>query len=275
MLGISATWGGGDPSTFGNPFSPLQRGPGGARIYEDGQFKPRGAAAPDDRLAHAAVARGFPRRPPTHPIDPPRLQTGEIDFDTWRARLKQSGVQGDIDGKIETAQTHKLAFKRRSAEAELRAAERYQTSGYQVEFADETAKNLHETHPDLHITPPNGSKLRAEVKAREPDAQVTGTYLENQIGDANKQIRKSVTKRGDILIDASQGAPVDQAVVEQSLKNKVWGNRMEQSNEARSRSVDYVEVLYQDGGALKRTIIFRDAAGNVQGPVTEIIRSAP
>ena len=205
------------------------------------------------------------------PDEPPKNDKGEIDWVAWEARLRQKGITGDVAERIANA-------KRGDAGAiqELHAAERLANAGYSVRFL-KPVENAGRSNPDLEIQtagePFHGagqSPLRVEVKSGE----LTQRDLKSDLERANKQIKfaegqtdRAVVARqqGFVLYDASQApaSKMGQADVEAFMRAKVGPNQF--------RQVRFFEVLYRDGGVLKRTFVFRETDGSVMGPVTEVL----
>jgi hypothetical protein len=221
---------------------------------------------------------GRPR--PEHPVEPPRKADGEIDFDAWEQRLRDKGVRGLPDSelikKINQARAGNL-----NSQAELRVAERYADAGYEVEIMRPTAETPkgdvavidEPLSPDFRVRLPGKLETaRVEVKFRKPENSITRNNLNFHLGYANRQIRSSKEGHGDIVFDASQAAPSDmnQTEIEDYLKGKMTGNRF--APEARLSNVEHLEIIYLEGGQLKRSFIFHTVDGEVNGPFTEVFR---
>jgi hypothetical protein len=205
------------------------------------------------------------------PDEPPRNEKGEIDWEAWEARLRQKGITGAVAERIANA-------KRGDAGTieELHAAERLANAGYSVRFL-KPVENAGRSNPDLEIQapgePPQGagpSPLRVEVKSGELSQRDLKSDLERanrQIKFAEGQTDRVVVARqqGFVLYDASQApaSKMGQADVEAFMRAKVGPNQF--------RQVRFFEVLYRDGGVLKRTFVFRESDGSVMGPVTEVL----
>jgi hypothetical protein len=113
------------------------------------------------------------------------------------------------------------------------------------------------------------------VKFREPGKPITKSNLSNlnsRIDHANRQIRESQEGRGDIVFDASQAAPsgMNPTEIERYLNGKMMGNRSDP--DARLSNVEHLEIIYSEGGQLKRSFILRTVDGKVNGPFTEVLR---
>jgi hypothetical protein len=221
---------------------------------------------------------GRPR--PEHPVEPPRKANGEIDFDAWQQRLRDKGVRGLPDSelmkKIEEARGGNL-----DSQAELRGAERYADAGYEVEIirpTSETPKGEapvidEPLSPDFRVRLPGKPEtVRVDVKFREPGKPITKNNLNTRINHANDQIRQSQEGHGDIVFDASQADPgnMNQADIERYLNGKMTGNRSDP--DARLSNVEHLEIIYPEGGKLKRSFILRTVDGKVNGPFTEVLR---
>lgn len=221
---------------------------------------------------------GRPR--PEHPVEPPRKANGEIDFDAWQQRLRDKGVRGLPDSelmkKIDQARAGYL-----NSQAELRVAERYADAGYEVEIMRPTAETPkgdvavidEPLSPDFRVRLPGKPETaRVEVKFRESGERITRNNLNTHLTHANRQIRSSKEGHGDIVFDASQAAPSEmkQTDIERYLKGKMTGNRSEP--DARLRNVEHLEIIYLEGGQLKRSFILRTVDGKVNGPFTEVFR---
>lgn len=167
------------------------------------------------------------------------------------------------------------------SQAELRAAERYADAGYEVEIVRPKAETPkgdapvidEPLSPDFRVRLPGKPKTaRVDVKFREPGKPITKNNLDSRINHANHQIRDSQEGHGDIVFDASQAAPsgMNQAEIERYLNGKMRGNRSEPN--ARLSNVEHLEIIYSEGGQLKRSLIFRTVDGEVNGPFTEVLR---
>jgi hypothetical protein len=126
-------------------------------------------------------------------------------------------------------------------------------------------------NPDLRLRLPGTRPIRAEVKSR-IGRPLTRNSLNEDVAEAGDQLTNSREGRGDIVVDASQApeGPFGQQQVENFLRGRMGGNRFAPG--ARLRNVDRVEVIYRDGGVLKRSWIQRNANGDTQPPVTEIMQ---
>jgi len=207
------------------------------------------------------------------PTEPPKDSKNEIDWDAWEARLRQKGITGDVAERIANARRGQPG-----ATEELRAAERLADAGYQVRFL-KAVENAGRTNPDLAVRPPGEPSeaagrppLRVEVKSGE----LTQRDLKSDLEQANKQIKYAegrtdqaavARQQGYVLYDASQAteSKLSQVDVETFMRQKVTANQF--------RQIRFFEVLYRDRGILKRTFIFREADGSVNGPTTEILSS--
>jgi hypothetical protein len=208
------------------------------------------------------LRKGRPR--PERPIDAPRTPTGEIDFSAWSKRLQAKGIKGRVDDVIARAQAGDNA-----SIAELGTAERYLDAGYEVEFvAPETGPGAAQgvKFADLRVNRPGEKSVRVEVKSREPGQQISRTNLNQVIDKANDQIKGSTEARGDIIVDQTRAAPggAGQAEIESFLRGKMTDNRL--------RNIDYLEVVYEEGGQAKRTFMVRSIDGKVDGPFTEKLK---
>jgi hypothetical protein len=213
-------------------------------------------------------------------VEPPRKADGEIDFDAWQQRLRDKGVRGlpdtELMKKIEEARGGNP-----DSQAELRGAERYADAGYEVEIirpTSETPKGEapvidEPLSPDFRVRLPGKPEtVRVDVKFREPGKPITRNNLNTCINHANDQIRQSQEGHGDIVFDVWQAAPGDmnQADIERYLKGKMTGNRSEP--DACLSNVEHLEIIYSEGGQLKRSFILRTVDRKVNGPFTEVFR---
>jgi len=219
------------------------------------------------------------RPKPEHPVEAPRKADGEIDFDAWEQRLRDKGVRGLPDSelmkKIDDARGGNL-----DSQAELRATERYADAGYEVEIVrpmSETPKGEvpvidEPLSPDFRVRLPGKPKTaRVDVKFREPGKPITKNNLNTQIGHGNDQIRSSKEGHGDIVFDASQASGgMNQGEIERYLNGKMRGNRSDP--DARLSNVEHLEIIYSEGGQLKRSFMLRTVDGEVNGPFTEVLR---
>jgi hypothetical protein len=220
------------------------------------------------------------RRPkPGHPVEPPRKADGEIDFDAWEQRLKNKGVRGLPDSEL-MKKIDEVRVGSLDSQAELRAAERYADAGYEVEIMRPTAETpkgevavIDEPFsPDFRVRLPGKPETaRVDVKFREPGKPITKNNLNTQIGHGNDQIRSSKEGHGDIVFDASQASGgMNQGEIERYLNGKMRGNRSDP--DARLSNIEYLEIIYSEGGELKRTFILRTVDGEVNGSFTEVFR---
>lgn len=221
------------------------------------------------------------RRPkPRHPVEPPRKADGEIDFDAWEQRLKDKGVRGLPDSEL-IKKIDEVRVGSLDSQAELRAAERYADAGYEVEIMRPTAETprgevavIDEPFsPDFRVRLPGKPETaRVDVKFREPGKPITKSNLNSRIDHANRQIRESKEGHGDIIFDASQAAPsgINQTEIEKFLNGKMRGNRS--APDARLSNIEYLEIIYSEGGELKRTFMLRTVNGEVNGSFTEVFR---
>jgi hypothetical protein len=204
------------------------------------------------------------RPQPEHPTDAPRTPTGEIDFDAWESRLKSKGIKGEVEDVIAKAQAGDNA-----SAAELRVAERYLDAGYEVEFVQPESgpgAAQGEQSADLRVNRPGEKPTRVEVKSRAPGEQISKSNLNQAIDKANDQVKASGEARGDIIVDQTDAAPggAGQAEIENFTRGKMTDSRL--------KSIDYLEIVYKEGGEVKRTFIVRTADGKVNGPFTEKLK---
>jgi hypothetical protein len=222
---------------------------------------------------------GRPR--PEHPVEPPRKADGEIDFDAWEQRLRDKGVRGLPDSEL-VKKINEVRAGSLATQAELRAAERYADAGYEVEIMRPTAETPkgevavidEPLSPDLRVRflgKPETTR-RVEVKFRELGNPIRKNHLNERIDHANRQISESKEGHGDIIFDASQAAPsgINQTEIEKFLNGKMRGNRS--APDARLSNIEYLEIIYSEGGKLKRTFILRTVDGEVNGSFTEVFR---
>ncbi|BAZ17058.1 hypothetical protein NIES4071_89360 [Calothrix sp. NIES-4071] len=219
-----------------------------------------------------------------HPTDPPCDNNGEINFETWEKRLREKGVRGlphsELVKKINQARVGNYDIQ-----AELRLAERYADTGYEVEIVRPTSETpagdtpvIDEPFsPDLRVRfPEQAETARVDVKFREPGKQITKSNLNKQIDKANNQIKQSKEGNGDIIIDGSlaRSDGLHQADVERYLNGKMKGNRF--ASDAQLRNIDYLEIIYPETVSnktiLKRSFMVRTADGNVNGSYSEILK---
>jgi hypothetical protein len=221
---------------------------------------------------------GRPR--PQHPVEPPRKPDGEIDFNAWGQRLRDKGVRGLPDSEL-VKKINQARDGDVNIQAELRAAERYADAGYEVEIVRpkaETPKGeapvIDESlSPDFRVRLPGKPEAaRVDVKLREPGRSITKNNLHNRISYANNQLKKSLEGHGDIVIDASQasGDGMKRADIERYLNGEMKGHPSDPN--ARLSNVDHLEIIYSEGGQLKRSFMLRTVDGEVNGPFTEVIR---
>ena len=221
---------------------------------------------------------GRPR--PEHPVEPPRKANGEIDFDAWEQRLRDKGVRGLPDSEL-MKKINEVRAGNPDSQAELRTAERYADAGYEVEIMRPTAETPkgevavidEPLSPDFRIRLPGKPETaRVDVKFRESGKPITRNNLNTHLGHANRQIRSSKEGHGDIVFDASQAGPsgMNQTDIERYLNGKMTGNRSDPN--ARLSNVEHLEIIYSEGGQLKRSFILRTVDGEVNGPFTEVFR---
>jgi hypothetical protein len=205
------------------------------------------------------------------PTEPPKNEKGEIDWAAWEARLRQKGITGDVAERIANAQRGD-----RGAIEELTAAERLANAGHRVSFL-KPVENAGRTNPDLEVRAPGEPPLRAgqsPLRVEVKSGQLTRGDLKSDLERANKQIKYAegqtdraviARQRGYVLYDATQSpaSTLGQADVEAFVRVKITPGQFKQ--------VRFLEVLYRDGGLLKRTFMFRKADGSITGPVTEIL----
>jgi hypothetical protein len=246
-------------------------------IASDHEIDPDYTDGNSEKDGKVPKQEGRPR--PAHPGEPPRKADGEIDFNAWEQRLRGKGVRGLPDSELMEKITEARAGNPDS-QAELRAAERYADAGYEVEIirpAEGTTKAERQIHeplsPDFRVRLPGKPEtVRVDVKFREPGKPITKNNLNTRINHANDQIRQSQEGHGDIVFDASQADPgnMNQADIERYLNGKMTGNRSDP--DARLSNVEHLEIIYPEGGKLKRSFILRTVDGKVNGPFTEVLR---
>lgn len=208
---------------------------------------------------------------PRPPEEPPRKPDGEIDWAAWRARLASKGIRGDLDARINRAMTA-TGSDRTSAVAELQAAERYADAGYRVDLieADNRPDVPGIRYPDMTVRAP-GSDAPIHVEVKSATQPISMDRLGSTFRSANAQIKgaegsaQSAQQTGDIVYDGSSapGQGLDQSGVEQFLRKGV--------TETQFRQVRYAEVIYRDGGILKRSFIIRNPDGSVGPVMTQLL----
>lgn len=219
-----------------------------------------------------------------HPTDPPRDNNGIINFETWEERLREKGVQGLPDSEL-VKKINQARTGNHDIQAELRLAERYADTGYEVEIVRPTSETPvgeapvidEPLSPDLRVRfSGQAETARVDVKFREPGKPITKSSLNKQIDKANDQIKQSKEGNGDIIFDGSMASSdgLHQADVERYLNGKMKGNRF--AGDAQLRNIDYLEIIYpettSDKTILKRSFMVRTADGNVNGPFSEVLK---